>query len=194
MLPRTSKREYRKDFTGSDFFLFYNRLIHDERLLAAMRAHGYTGKFYLHPVFESQMKDFKSSDVISVGASVADYQEIFKESDLLVTDFSSVAFDFAYLKKPLVYAQYDFDQFYEKHSWDKGYFSYPENGFGPVLYAYDAVVDAIISYVETGCIMEELYKKRVDDFFAFTDRNNCERVYRAIETLHTGGANDETGL
>ena len=28
--------------------------------------------------------------------------------------------------------------------------------------------------------MKPEYVKRVDDFFAFTDKNNCKRIYEAI--------------
>ena len=38
----------------------------------------------------------------------------------------------------------------------------------------------IAGYVENGCQMKPEFKKRVDDFFAFTDKNNCKRVYEAI--------------
>ena len=34
--------------------------------------------------------------------------------------------------------------------------------------------------------MGDKYIKRVEDFFAYTDRDNCKRIYEAIEELEKG--------
>ena len=148
-----------------------------------MEEYGYKGTFYLHPVFEKQYKDFKSSRLISVGKGVADYQELFRKGALMITDFSSVAFDFAYLKKPVIYAQFDEDVFYKYHSWGKGYFTYRKDGFGPITNTLDETVDEIIYYIKNDCKMKDEYVQKVENFFAYTDRNNRKRVYDAVVEL-----------
>ena len=177
---RSSEREYVSRFKDSDYFLFYDALIHDERLLTAMEKFGYTGSFYLHPVFERQYPDFTASRRITIGKGVADYQTVFRESAIMVTDYSSVAFDFAYLKKPVIYSQFDEDTFYQNHSWGKGYFTYREDGFGPITNTVEQTVDELIYYMENGAKMKQEYVDKVDNFFAYTDRHNCERVYHAV--------------
>lgn len=176
----SSQRAFVENFVDSDYCRFYNALINDERLLSVMEKYGYKGTFYLHPVFEKQFGDFKSSRLISVGQGIADYQELFRKSALMVTDFSSVAFDFAYLKKPVIYSQFDEKEFYLNHSWGKGYFTYREDGFGPITNTLDETVEELIDYIENDCRMKEEYVKKVENFFAYTDRNNCRRVYEAI--------------
>lgn len=183
LLPHSSQRAYIRDFKETDYYQFYNGLINDERLLDVMRKHGYTGTFYMHPVFEKQTKDFQSNDVFEVGEGVADYQTVFRESNLMITDYSSVAFDFAYLKKPVIYSQFDAESFYQNHVWGKGYFTYEENGFGPITRDLESTVLTLIDYIEHDCKMKQEYVDKVEDFFAFTDRNNCERVYNAIRTV-----------
>lgn len=177
---QSSQRKYVKNFKDTEYYLFYDRLIHHERLLAAMEQYGYTGCFYLHPAFEAQLKDFTSSSRIEVGSGVADYQKIFRESAIMVTDYSSVAFDFAYLKKPVIYAQFDEETFFRDHAWGKGYFTYREDGFGPITTTLEETVDELIKYMENGARMKEEYVQKVDRFFAYTDRNNCQRVYEAV--------------
>ena len=177
---RSSERDYIPGFKDTEYFRFYNSLINDERLLKVMRDNGYKGVFYLHPVFAAQYADFKGNDTISVGNGVADYQQVFKESSLMVTDFSSVAFDFAYLKKPVIYSQFDEDSFYRHHTWGKGYFTYREDGFGPITTTLDETVQTMIDYIESGCEMKPEYIEKVDNFFAYTDRNNRKRIYEAI--------------
>jgi len=91
-----------------------------------------------------------------------------------VTDYSSAVFDFVYLEKPVVYCQTD-----EIH-YNRGYFDYERDGFGPVVHDTDALVDILVAAMRAGCPLEEPYLSRVNAFFAFRDRNNCKRVTEAI--------------
>jgi len=126
---------------------------------------------------------FKENSTFKVVSGFADYQTIFKEANLLVSDYSSVAFDFAYLKKPVVYAQFDKKTFMENHIYTQGYFNDKLNGFGPVTDDYEDTVNEIIKYIENDCKMEDKYLKRVDSFYKYIDKNNCKRVYEEILKL-----------
>ena len=86
-------------------------------------------------------------------------------------------------KKPVVYTQFDRESFFEGYLYSEGYFSYEEDGFGPIEYNYEDTVQRIISYIETGCKMEDKYQARVTSFFKYVDTNNCERVYKAITKI-----------
>lgn len=110
------------------------------------------------------------------------YRDIFAESALVITDYSSVAFDFAYLRKPVLYCQFDREDFFARQ-FDKGYFDYVRDGFGEVTYNLDDTVNKIIEYMESNCTLKEQYRSRINRFFAFHDRNNCQRVYEAIKSL-----------
>ena len=182
-LLNSSERQYMNDFKKSEYYAFYNKLIGDERIITELRNNGYTGHFYIHPAFSNQAEDFKGNDTIIVHKELADYNKVFRESALLVTDYSSIAFDFSYLKKPVVYTQFDRESFFEGHLYSEGYFSYEEDGFGPIEYNYEDTVQRIISYIETGCKMEDKYQARVTSFFKYVDTNNCERVYKAITEI-----------
>jgi CDP-glycerol glycerophosphotransferase (TagB/SpsB family) len=106
------------------------------------------------------------------------YQDLFKSSDLLITDYSSVAFDFAYIKKPLVYYQYGND-----YNFKEGYFKYKTMGFGEVITTQKELIKIIEEYLKNNCQMKEEYKSRVDNFYKYKDKNNCKRVYDAILKL-----------
>lgn len=176
----SSVRDYDHSFKDSEYFKFYNSLINDERIVKALRENGYTGKFCIHPSFEQQAVDFTENDMIKIDINEVDYQKEFGENKLLITDFSSVVFDFAYLNKPVIYTQYDADTFFSGQVYDKGYFSYEDDGFGPVCYDYESSVTAIVKYVENGCVLEDKYKERIESFYKFFDKNNCQRVYEEI--------------
>ena len=179
----TSTRGYSEDFKNSDYCRFYNRLINDKDLIRAMEDNGYKGVFYLHPSHREQEPDFEGNDTIRVWNGRVDYTKIIGESSLLVTDYSSLAMDYAYLKKPVIYTQTDREEFYKGQIYSEGYFDYEENGFGPVCLTYEDTVAEMIRAIENGCREPEKYSNRVETFFAHTDRNNCERIANEIAAL-----------
>lgn len=97
---------------------------------------------------------------------------------MLITDYSSVAFDFAYIEKPVIYYQYGNDYHFDV---DSAYFKYDTMGFGPISTTHEEIKNEIIAMVLNECEMEETYKKRASDFFKFRDRENSKRVYGAIK-------------
>jgi CDP-glycerol glycerophosphotransferase (TagB/SpsB family) len=122
----------------------------------------------------------KSSDNI-VLASFKDFdvQSLLKESAVLITDFSSVFFDFAYMKKPIIYFQFDKETFYGRH-YRKGYFDYRDIGFGDVCGTVDEVTESLLRLFDSDFAMSEHYLQRTENFFPLCDRNNCNRIYELI--------------
>ena len=97
---------------------------------------------------------------------------------MLITDYSSVIFDFAYLKKPIIHYHFDDENYH--FDLEDSYFDYHTMGFGKVVSQEEELVDEIQRILLNDCKMDDIYKKRVDDFFEFNDRNNCKRVYDFI--------------
>ena len=171
---------YFDGFRDTDYFKFYNSLINDERLLSVMRNKGYKGLFCLHPIHMKQYVDYQENDVFSVNEGYVDYNKVFAESSVMVTDYSSVLFDYAYLRKPVVYAQFDKEEFFEGQIYDEGYFKYERDGFGKVCYDLDETVNELIRLIENDCKNSKEYLDRVNSFFEFNDKNNSKRILEAI--------------
>ena len=53
-------------------------------------------------------------------------------------------------------------------------------GFGEVVSEEKELVDLIKSYLNTDCLMKDVYKIRVDAFYKFRDKENCKRVYNFL--------------
>mgnify|MGYP002518679602 CR=1 FL=1 len=124
---------------------------------------------------------FENKDIIE--DAIADYNKEFCEGAVLITDYSSVAFDFAYLGKPVIYSQFDKETFYQGHLYNEGYFKYERDGFGPVITELDAVVDELVDLIKNDCKNKEEYIKRREAFYFFNDKNSCERIHKAIKEL-----------
>ena len=178
---RASLSEVNDDmFADSEFFKNWSSLIKNDSLVQLCRAHNLAIKFYLHYSFQKYSHIFKGNDVVQIinfGEEVV--QDLLKESKLLVTDFSSVYFDFGYMRKPVVYFQFDESTFNDEH-YTKGYFDYRRDGFGDVCLKTDDVVDSIIKIVNNNFGVEKKYLDRMNSNFIYRDDKNCERIYNRI--------------
>lgn len=176
-------KRYDESFKNTEFFAFYNQLISNKDFLSFAQTHGYQIWFMPHPNLISYIDWFHHEKGVIFCSIHTKYRDIFAKSSLILTDYSSAAFDFAYLRKPVVYCQFDKDTFFTHHTYSKGYFDYERDGFGEVTYDMECTIRCLESYIKNGCQLKEKYKKRIDDFFAYDDQKNCERVYKAIHSL-----------
>lgn len=170
--------DHSSNFIHSDYYKIYNGLINDQRLISTAKEHGYKIVYLLHPAMSSQLKDFEKSDGVEIVAASGDisYEKILTESSLMVTDYSGVQFDFAYMKKPLVYYHPDI----LPPQYEAGGLEYETMGFGPICRNHEQIVDTLCEYIKNQCAMPDKYKARVDDFFKYSDYNNCERIYDEV--------------
>lgn len=164
------------DLIDSEYFRRFNSLINNEKLIDYAEKNDYEIVFKPHPELVRYLDLFDKNDYVKIDFDTK-YQDIFNESSLMITDYSSIFFDFAYLKKPLIYYQYANDYHYDAQN---GYFRYDDMGFGPVIDNEDDLVEKIMGYIDNDCEMEGIYQKRVDSFFKFHDHDNSKRCYEWI--------------
>ena len=179
----SGQMEYSKHFLQSPFFTTWAALLSSRELWGQLKTHGYTVSLYPHPYLRQHLADFQEHalpEINFIDDTTTSLQDALTQSSLLLTDYSSVAFDFALLKRPIIYFQFDAEQFFANHSYKKGYFEYTQQGFGPVAHSQHDVHTALLAYAENGCAMETVYRERVANFFGYIDQNNCQRVYEAL--------------
>lgn len=173
-----TSKEYNPEFKHTKYFEIYNRLINDQRLLAAAEQNGYKIVFLIHPTLSSQVDDYDKNDYTSIIPAVSEvsYEKMLTESSLMVTDYSGIQFDFAYMKKPILY--YHPNELPPQY--EEGIYKYDTMGFGPIVEEYDRLIESLCEMIKNGCIMERKYLDRVEDFFQYTDHSNCERIVKEI--------------
>ncbi|MBA4686431.1 MAG: CDP-glycerol glycerophosphotransferase family protein [Candidatus Galacturonibacter soehngenii] len=184
--PTTDSYQYEniEDFTKTEYFQYWNSILKDEVFLKLLRDKDIKAVFYPHREMQQFLDKFEIDDENIIIASWPDYdvQELLKESAFLITDYSSVAMDFAYMNKPLVYYQFDYNRYREGHL-QEGYFSYEEDGFGPVCYNKESLLEAIVDSVNCNFKNADKYSKRHKAFFTTIDKNNSKRNYEAIKAI-----------
>ncbi|MGF6572920.1 CDP-glycerol glycerophosphotransferase (TagB/SpsB family)/glycosyltransferase involved in cell wall biosynthesis/lipopolysaccharide biosynthesis regulator YciM [Paraburkholderia sp. GAS333] len=183
--PGTFAREINPEFTSSEYFRQWSALLQNEALLAVARKHGYKIVFYQHANMQQYDHLFRVSDNVEVRSHThGSIQDMFRSAAMMITDYSSVNFEFAHLRRPLIYFQFDRQEvFAGTHSWKKGYFDYETDGFGPVLEQCEEVVAEVSAVLQRGGAMAPEYFARAEAFLPLRDGRNCERTVEAIFAL-----------
>ena len=172
------------NFTDSYFYKFYSELLSNKKLHDMANKYGYKIVFFIHSNLIDANKYFEGvKDVVIPTEKERNYNQMFAKASVMITDYSSTAFDFAYLRKPVIYCQGDEQEFFAQHTYSKGYFDYKEDGFGDVVETVDETVEAVASLLENSCQLPVKYETRINNTFPFNDKKNCERVFKEIKRL-----------
>ena len=169
-----------EDFSKTIFFIKWNSLLQNNKLIDFCRTNGIMIKFYLHYQFQKYSSLFQENEVVRIikyGEETV--QSLLKETALLITDFSSVFFDFTYMSKPIIFYQFDEEDYYSHH-YEKGYFDYRRDGFGPVRLREEEVIFDVFSLASLNFKNNIKYQERSDKFFEFKDKNNSLRIFNSI--------------
>lgn len=123
---------------------------------------------------------FENSYVIDA-SKYDDIQELYAVTDILITDYSSVFFDFAILKKPMIFYPYDFEKYRDD---DRGfYFPYEETVPGPICDSEERVIEEIKDVKRD----PEKFTKHLDQFnkkFNDTEfQGSSEKILKTIGLL-----------
>ena len=150
-----------------------NDLLNDEDLLNIINEKGYEFVFKPPKDLVPYLNLMEIHDSVTVDIYES-YQEIMNKSSLMITDNSSAALDFAYLKKPIIYYQTDnCEPFSDDYN----------IGFGVVVKSKETLEKEIRKSINANCEMDETYKINVDGYFRYNDGNNGKRVYDILKNL-----------
>jgi len=176
-MPPSMKKEaraYNPAFKETDYFKAYNSLLSDPRLIETAQLTGYKIIYLLHPIVSSQIVDYPQREGVEIIPALGiDYEQMLTESSLMVTDYSGVQFDFAYMRKPVVYYH---PPKLPPHYKEGGFF-YDTMGFGEICTEHEELVNSICNYMLDNCKVKPFYLARQNDFFAHEDLNSSKRIY-----------------
>ncbi|MDD3984507.1 MAG: CDP-glycerol glycerophosphotransferase family protein [Methanobacterium sp.] len=105
-----------------------------------------------------------------------DIQELYLISDMLITDYSSVMFDYSILKRPMIIYSYDYEKY--KNQLRGFYFNIFEEFPGPIVETTPELVDSIKNY-DCNKYQKE-YISFLEKFTSFDDGNASSRIVDLI--------------
>ncbi|MCR5846614.1 MAG: CDP-glycerol glycerophosphotransferase family protein [Lachnospiraceae bacterium] len=182
----------KKDFKKSDFYKKYKSLLTNRQLLRKCRKLGFKICFMAHPLMKGYFDELKR-DGVEIWNYTKTYRDAFAQGALLVTDYSSVAFDFAYLRKPVIYYHFDKESFYKEHTYKKGYFDYTRDGLGEVCLKEKDLLVLLNDYLKNDFELKQSYRDRIEKLWLF-EGDYCKRVYEKIKELQNDRAVNQNNI
>ncbi len=181
----TQRRDMRSQFWDSEYVQRWSALLAAPEIGAAVAARGWQLAFMPHPNLQHALDRLDLPEhVEALQFEGTDVQALYARMALLVTDYSSVAFNAAYIDRPTIYYQFDRQRVLSGgHVGRPGYFDYERDGFGPVVLDHDAAVAAVVAAIGRGPEPGEPYASRIAATFPDRDGRACERVVAAVEAL-----------
>jgi glycosyltransferase involved in cell wall biosynthesis len=178
----SQRRTVTTSFLDSDFAAAWLGLLGSDKLRVLAEEHGVRIGFLPHPNLQAAMADVPlPNHVQRLTFESHDAQELFARAAVLITDYSSMAFNTAYIDRAVVYFQFDRDRVLGgEHVGTGGYFDYFRDGYGPVVEDVSGAVDAIGEVLTGDRTPAPEYQRRIDEAFPVRDGRCCERVTEAV--------------
>ena len=176
------KYEGTKVFEETEYFRYWNGFLNNKEFIEFLEKNDLTAIFYPHRNMQKYLGSFSSSSNRVTFANTAEYdvQTAINESACMITDYSSVLFDFAYLGKPVIFYQFD-EQKYRSGQYAEGYFSYKDTVLGEWAGTDEEVIKILKSKVKNFAKPD---RERVKQCFEFVDNKNNERIFEVIKNAN----------
>ncbi|MCG1028150.1 CDP-glycerol glycerophosphotransferase family protein [Virgibacillus halodenitrificans] len=165
-------------FFESEYYARYQSLVNNVKLRKQAEEQNFTILFCLHPNMQRFSKHFDVPGIRVINQGEVDVQQLIKESMLMITDYSSVGFDFSFLHKPIIYYQFDRRRFIGKRP---SHLDLNNDLPGPICFEEEDVINQLTYYVSTNFVMEPSYATRADKFIKYRDESSSQRIYEVIK-------------
>ncbi|MBM7551699.1 CDP-glycerol glycerophosphotransferase family protein [Thalassobacillus pellis] len=107
-----------------------------------------------------------------------DIRELYLISDILITDYSSVFFDYANLRRPMIFYVYDLDEYRDKL---RGfYFDFEKKAPGPLTKTTGEVISEIKKLDKNGFVLPDDFEEFHERFCSWECGESTERVVNQV--------------
>lgn len=111
-------------------------------------------------------------------SSYPDIRDLYLLSDLMITDYSSVFFDYAILKRPVIFFMYDLEKY--KDQLRGFYIDIEQDAPGPIVQTETDLFEAITQLAHTDVLENPKFVTFVEKFSSWEDGHATERVVQAF--------------
>lgn len=166
-------------FIKSNYYKNYYYLLNSKELQQIIKERKIKLNFFIHPKFKEYIGNFtcsnKNINIYQFGE--IELNKLLMKTSLLVTDYSSVAWDVYYQKKPVIFYQFDIKEY---NMYQGSYMDMNNELYGDRIFDIKKLIDTIKEYICTDFKEKEEYALMRSIYFSYVDKNNCERTYNAI--------------
>ncbi|MFQ3782975.1 CDP-glycerol glycerophosphotransferase family protein [Staphylococcus saprophyticus] len=163
-------------FNNSEYMRRYLDLISNDKVEQLLEKYNVEINFYPHYRSQSFFKyhlDKTKGKINYITLGEKTVQELLIDHDILITDYSSVSFDFSYMKKPVVFFHFDIDRFFKKGILRP----IDETFIGDIAYNENELLNKIEETIQKNDLSSDV---DLSEIFDHIDHENCARVYYSI--------------
>ncbi|QQD84035.1 CDP-glycerol glycerophosphotransferase family protein [Bacillus siamensis] len=111
-------------------------------------------------------------------SSYDDIQELYVISDILITDYSSVFFEFANTKKPILFFAYDYNLYKEEI---RGFYLDMKNDLpGPILESSEELLNSIKNIKQVESEYKNSYDQFIKKYCEIEDGNSARKIIKEV--------------
>lgn len=132
--------------------------------------------FKLHPASSINEDAVKGFDNLWLMQQSVDLQPLLKETDILISDYSSVHNDFLLLDRPIVFYPFDKDRYKKYRGFVRDYDYFTP---GPKAYDFNELLECLDDVIEEDNYKDERKEIR-EKYFDDIDGNSSERVWKML--------------
>lgn len=156
-------------FKESEFFKAYDSLLNNEIIASLVINDDYKITFYLHRNLQKFSHLFNAEYASVISEGVKNVNTLLKENELLITDYSSVGFDFALMHKKVIY--YRPSSLISEEMTEENHDLLPG----------DIIKKETDLFKEIQCLrMKDSYKEDMKALYKYEDIHACERIVEEI--------------
>lgn len=161
------------EFIQSDYYKGISKLVSSSELEQYLQENESILYVYLHPFMQrfSEKLVAKSENVKILNSQIDDLPIYIQSAHILITDYSSVAWDFAFQRKKILFYQFDRKAYLDETG---SYIDLENNPLGSSYETTGAIVEALKSDIQL---------PNYNDLLGKQSFNHCEQTYHYIMDL-----------
>ena len=180
-MPSERQKDIETDFEKTEYYLKWRELLESQKLKELSKKYHLRIIFYPHMNMQKHIQYFRGvgNHVLIATKKEYDIQVLLQTSCMMITDYSSVFFDMIYMKKPVIYYQFD-EKTFRKYHYQEGWFDYHNNPFGNSFSNSQDVLCELEKIINNGFEVSKDYLIAHKKIFKYWDTNNCSRIYNLL--------------
>lgn len=165
-------------FITSEFYINYKALLTCQRMKEITEKLNIRVVFCIHPNMQKYLDYFQIQHISIITQGEKNVQDLIKESALMITDYSSVGFDFSFLNKPVLYYQFDRERFLGKSG---SHIDLDKRLPGDICFNQEDLIATLNSYIENNFCNKTINKMKSVKFLAYHDQNANDRTIEVVK-------------
>jgi len=163
--------------------MFHRKLLaffRHEKLHKVLEKYDYTLQVCFHHAMAPFAKLYAGTAprIVFSDMTDTDFYEHMIQSQMLITDYSSVAFNMAYLGRPVCFYQFDRERFLAVEG--GSFIDFDTELFGMSSEDPGKIAEEVEYNILNGFKVRPEHRAKADMFFAYGDGGNCRRIYKAL--------------